>query len=252
MSRRGRLIIFLPAAAALVAGLVWGVTGLHHFGHYSGVYGLVLGHVAVPERRATSVVASVTFDYRGIDTLGEEFILFAAAVGCAILLRAQRGEDEVEAAGERAAQRADEMRRPVRALGAALAAPTVVLGAYIVTHGQLTPGGGFAGGVILSAAAVLVYTAGQAVAFKRTTPEPLLELLDGLGAAAFALVALGGLVFASAALYNFLPLGQQGDIFSGGTIFVLQICTGIEVFGGVTLIVSEFLDQTLLRRRQEA
>ena len=237
---------------ALAAGLVWAVGGLPGFGHYGGVYGLVLEHVGVQQRKATSLVASITFDYRGFDTLGEDFILFAAALGTTILLRAQRGEEEADEAARRTERRADDVRRPIRALGAALAAPTVVLASYIIAHGHLTPGGGFAGGVILSAAAVLVFAAGQAVAFRRTAPEPLLELFDGLGAAGYALVAIGGLVFAGIAMYNFLPLGKQGDLLSAGTIPVLNTCTGVEVFGGMTIIVSEFLDQTLLRRRRTA
>ncbi len=36
--------------------------------------------IAVPERHATAVVTSINFDYRAFDTLGEEFILFAAVL----------------------------------------------------------------------------------------------------------------------------------------------------------------------------
>src|SRR3954468_4155114 len=146
------MALFLPAAAVLAFGLLWAFADLPAFGHYSGIYGLALEHVAVAQRHATDIVGAVTFDYRGFDTLGEEFILFAAAVGCAILLRAQRGERAVEDATGRADRSADVVARPVRALGAALVAPTVVLGAYVVAHGHLTPGGGFQGGVILAAA----------------------------------------------------------------------------------------------------
>ena len=45
---------------------------------------------------ATAAVSAVNFDYRGFDTLGEEFILFAAVVGVASLLRGLRGEHEEE------------------------------------------------------------------------------------------------------------------------------------------------------------
>ena len=40
-----------------------------------------------------------------------------------------------------------------------------------------------------------------------------------------------------------------GSLWSAGTIPVLNACVGVEVAGGVTLIVAEFLDQALLRRR---
>jgi multicomponent Na+:H+ antiporter subunit B len=243
------MALFLPAAALLAVGLVWTLADLPSFGHYSGIYGLVLEHVAVKQREATNVVSAVTFDYRGFDTLGEEFILFTAAVGSAILLRAQRDEHEVEQAGERADSRADAVARPVRALGAALVAPAIVLGAYIVAHGHLTPGGGFQGGVILATSVVLTYASGQYLAMRRAGGITPLELLDALGAAGFALIAVGGLVFGLAALHNFLGYGISGSLFSGGVIPLANTSVGIEVAGGVTLIVAEFLDQALMRRR---
>jgi multicomponent Na+:H+ antiporter subunit B len=192
----------------------------------------------------------VTFDYRGFDTLGEEFILFAAAVGGAILLRADRDERAVEEAAEIAHQRADVVARPVRAVGAGLVAPTLVLGGYIVAHGALTPGGGFQGGVVLASAAVLVYTSGQYLALRRVRGITPLELADALGAVGFALIALGGLLFGTAALDNFLGFGITGSLYSGGIIPLANVSVGIEVAGGVTLIVAEFLDQALMRRRR--
>jgi multicomponent Na+:H+ antiporter subunit B len=250
MSRRGRVAVFLPSALVLAAVLVWTSADLPGFGHYSGIYGLLLGHVAVAERHATNVVSAITFDYRGFDTLGEEFILFAAAVGGAILLRADRDERAIEAAAQHSNERAEVVARPVRAVGAALVGPTVVLGGYIVAHGALTPGGGFQGGVVLASAAVLVYASGQYLALRRVgrgiTP---LELADALGAIGFALIALGGLLFGTAALDNFLGFGVTGSLYSGGIIPLANISVGIEVAGGITLIVAEFLDQALMRRR---
>lgn len=249
MTRRTRLIVFLAAAPVLAAGLVWAFLDLPDFGHYSGIYGLVLEHVAVAERHATNVVAAVTFDYRGVDTLFEEFILFAAAVGCVVLLRTTRDEQATEDAARLADDAADAVARPVRAFGAMLVAPTVVLGGYVIAHGQLTPGGGFQGGVILAAAAVLVYVAGQYVTARRVRPISMLEASEALGAGGFALLAVGGLVFGVAALDNFLGYGMVGSVFSGGIIPLANVSVGIEVAGATTLIVAEFLDQTLLRSR---
>ena len=41
----------------------------------------------------SNVVSAVVFDYRGIDTMGEEFILFAAVMSVALLLRESRGDE---------------------------------------------------------------------------------------------------------------------------------------------------------------
>jgi multicomponent Na+:H+ antiporter subunit B len=243
------MLLFAPAAVVFGAGLLVAFAGLPDFGHYIGVYGLTLEHVALGERHATNLVSPVVFDYRGLDTLGEEFILFVAAAGCAILLRAQRGERGADDAARMADDQADATARPVRALGAAGVAPMVVLGAYVVAHGQITPGGGFQGGVILGAAAVLVYVAGQFVSAHRVGSITRLELAEAAGAAGFALIAVGGLLAGGAALENFLGPGIAGSVFSGGTIPIANVAVGIEVAGGITLIAAEFLDQALLRRR---
>src|SRR5207237_2621214 len=80
----------------------------------------------------------------------------------------------------------------------------VVFGIYLITHGQLTPGGDFQGGVILATAPLLVYLAGELETFKKTTGQAMVEL----GGAA-------GLGFFSE---NVLPFGTSGAAFSGCTI----------------------------------
>ena len=244
MSRRTRLWLFAPAIAGMLALLVWGLAGLPDFGHYRGPYGKVLGRVAVPERHATDVVVSTTFDYRGFDTLGEEIILFTAALGLVILLREQRGERKRQEGRE--GRRAEDTSDALRILGLGLVGPTVVIGIYIVTHGQLTPGGGFQGGVILATALLLVYLAGRYIAMRRISPIPLVEAGESAGAIAFVLIGLGGLIIAGVYLENFISLGTPKTLLSGGDIPLLNISVGLEVAGALALTFTEFLDQTLL------
>src|SRR5437764_15394724 len=94
MSARARLLVFLVPAAGVAALLVAAFAGLPHFGHYRGPYGNIINAIAIPDRHATSSVTTVNFDVRGFDTLGEEFILFAAVMGVTVLLRRQRAEQE--------------------------------------------------------------------------------------------------------------------------------------------------------------
>jgi multicomponent Na+:H+ antiporter subunit B len=239
LTRRVLLAAGLPVLAGLLA---WGFGGLPDFGHYRGPYGDVIARVVVPERHATSLVTAVVFDYRGVDTLGEEFILLAASAGCVALLRLRREEREEE---ERDAAEPPEPAAAARSLAAGLVGPVVVVGLYVVGHGQLTPGGGFQGGVILAAALLLAYAGGHAFS-RRLRAEPSLEGGEALGAAAFALLGVAGLVAGSAVLQNVLPLGETGQLISGGTLPVANLCVGLEVTGGVALILSEFLDQALL------
>jgi multicomponent Na+:H+ antiporter subunit B len=131
-----------------------------------------------------------------------------------------------------------------------LVGPTLLLGIYVVVHGALTPGGGFQGGVLLAGALLLVYAAGQVAAVERVRPASLVEVADAVGAAAYTLVALAGLVFGVAVMDNVLPYGTTGSLLSGGTVPVLSVAVGVEVTAGVTLILSEFVDQMLLRSRR--
>jgi multicomponent Na+:H+ antiporter subunit B len=250
MSRRARLMMFAPALAGVVALLVWGFAGLPDFGHYRGPYGKVLAKVAVPERKATDIVSSTTFDYRGFDTLGEEMILFVAALGLVILLREQQGEqerdEEMDDDEEGLEGREQRTSDALRIVGLGLVGPTVVLGVYIVTHGHLTPGGGFQGGVILATALLIVYLAGRYAAMRRVSPTPLLEAGEAGGATAFVLIGLGGLIIAAIYMKNFIDPGTPKMLLSGGFIPLLNISVGLEVAGAFALAFTEFLDQTLL------
>jgi multicomponent Na+:H+ antiporter subunit B len=241
--------VFLAAAVVMAALLLWGLTGLPEYGVYAGPYGDVLNQVAVAERKATNVVASVTFDYRGVDTLGEEFILFAAVIGVAILLRAQRGETEQAPDEDAADRRAPGTSNAVRVLGLALVGPVVLFGLYVVAHGHLSPGGGFQGGVVLATGALLVYLSGEYVTLRRVSPEVLLDQAEAAGAAGYVAVGLLGVAAGAAFLANVLPLGEPGMLLSAGTIPVINLAVGLEVAGGFVLLLSEFLEQTLVIRR---
>ncbi len=249
MSRRARTRLLLPSLAVFTGLLVWGMTGLHGSGEREGAVADTIARVAVPERHATNVVTAVTLDYRGFDTLGEEMILFTAALGLVMLLREQRDERREETDEDRSPTRhAPATSSALSVFSLALVGPAVLLGLYIVAHGALTPGGGFQGGVILASSLLLVYLAGKYLVLRELTPIPALEAGEATGAAAFALIGLGGLIASAAYLQNFLPLGTPKTILSGGTMPLLYIAVGLEVAGAFTLAFLEFLDQTLLVR----
>jgi multicomponent Na+:H+ antiporter subunit B len=241
VSLRARRAVFLPAAAGLAALLVWGLSGLPSFGHYRGPYGLVLNRVAVSERHATNVVTAVVFDYRGFDTMGEEFILFASVIGVALLLRTVREEKQGRPhegfGGE-----------GVRLGASLLVAPLVVLGLYVLAHGPLTPGGGFQGGVILAAALALLYLAGEYGAYRAASPRPLVDFGDGAGAGSYVAIGLAALLLGDPFLHNLLPLGTTGSLASAGSIPMLSVATGLEVAAAFTLLVTEFVEELVLTR----
>ena len=253
MNRAVRISVFVFSGALLLAVLLWGFRGLPPLGHYRGPYGDVLNSVAVYERHATDVVTAVNFDYRGFDTLGEEFILFISVVGCTLLLRRQKGEgkdggNERESKDESPDRHALSPSEATKVATIGIVGPLVVFGVYVVSHGQLTPGGGFQGGVILATAPLLVYLGGDLKTFKRIVSHTLVELAEAAGALGYLAVGFAGYVIGDAFLKNVVPLGQTGAINSGGTIALISLATGLEVAGGFVLLLHAFMEQTLEMR----
>jgi multicomponent Na+:H+ antiporter subunit B len=242
MSRRLRLGLFAISAAGVAALLFWGAAGLPDFGHYRGPYGFVLNASAPGERHVTNVVAAVVFDYRGFDTLGEEFILFASVVGVALLLRDVR---------DRAHVHADAMRSDaVRLVGVGFAVVLLLMGLYVVAHGYLTPGGGFQGGVVLASAFVLVYLAGEYHGYRRLTPAPAIDFVSGSGAGGYAVLGVVSLLLGTAYLQNFGPLGTAGTLAAGGSIPFLNVASALEVTAALVLLFTEFVEELSSIRAQ--
>jgi multicomponent Na+:H+ antiporter subunit B len=235
----------LGAIAVVVLGgaVMGGLLGLPHPGGAPAAYGDLAAQLSSPNRHISNAVAGVVFDIRGFDTLIEELVLFASAAGATLLLRTgATGEDEEDAEREDEARGAVE---PLRPLGALLVGPLVLFGIYIVAHGHLSPGGGFQGGVLLAGALLLVHAAGQLMAVEELRPVALVEVAEATGALAYALVGIGGIVFATVAFQDFLGSGISGTLLSGGTIPVLQVAVGVEVAGAITLILTELFNQLL-------
>jgi multicomponent Na+:H+ antiporter subunit B len=238
MSRRTRFAVFAVAVSGFGALLVWGTAGLPDFGHYHGRLGLILTKAPVKERQATNAVTAIVFDYRGLDTLGEEFILFAAVTGVALLLREAR---------EGMPEPADEVSSDtVRAVGISLAACVLVLGIWVVAHGAITPGGGFQGGVVVASAFLLLWLAGSLRSYRAVTPMWAVDFAEGLGAGAFVGAGLLALVLGQPFLHNLLPYGLAGKLSSGGSIPIVNWATALAVTAAFVLLFSEFLEERSL------
>lgn len=244
MSEAVRVRLFLAAAAGLAVVLAVGLGGLTPFGQRVAAYGEHFARVAVSQRHTTDIVSAITFDYRGIDTLFEEFMLFAAVTGISVLLR-PLADERRNAPEDQAPDRHIPPPSPtVGLLGVILCTVLVVFGVETITHGQVSPGGGFQGGVIAASAIFVLYLATDYRTIDRYKPGALLEAADGAGAWGYAAVGLAGLATGGAFLLNVIPLGTPGMLWSGGTIFVINLTAGLEVAGAFVLLVSEFLDQT--------
>jgi multicomponent Na+:H+ antiporter subunit B len=245
MSRRLRLTVFLAGCAPLTVLLLWSLAGLRDFGDFDGRLGTLLAGAAVHDRHTSNSVAAVVFDYRGVDTLGEELILFTSVIGVALLLRSFR------------ARREERLRRLHRSdllqLGQLAIPMAFLLGLWLAAFGYVTPGGGFQGGVLLASALVVLWVAGGYRALKRVGPEPLVDLLGGVGAGSYVVVGLIGLAGDGVFLHNFLGSGRFGTLASGGSIPLLNWAAALEVAAANLLLYLEFLDEYVVAQaRREA
>ena len=141
------------------------------------------------------------------------------------------------------------MSRIVR-IGADILYPAIVIfGLYIVAHGHLTPGGGFQGGAVIATGGALVIVA---YSYKEVTGwltknvlmgQEVIGLLGFIGAGLLAF-AVGQVFF-----FNFLansgslfgmpvPYGiNPGELNTAGVIPVMNFAVGIEVWGGLTIVI---------------
>ena len=115
----------------------------------------------------------------------------------------------------------------------------VLFGIYIILFGHLTPGGGFAGGVILAASYVLLMLAFGGEFVKKDLPLSLVSKLDCLGAFMFIMIAILGLVFGGTFFVNFLVerYGQPLHLLSAGTIPFSNIAIGLKVGASLFLVI---------------
>jgi len=242
MTERARNSLFFIAGAVLLFLYAYSALNMPPWGSYRGPYGDAIARVAVYERHATDIVNAINYDYRGFDTLGEEFILFTAVLGVSMLLRKEEG------ALKRPAGRLEDDRglsAAVRAVNLPALLVTTVFGLYIGVHGQLTPGGGFQAGVILATGAVLVYVCENTGAFCRITSHAIVEVTEAFGAGGYAIIGIAPLLAGLPFLCNFIPLGTTGDVFSSGTIALISACVGVEVTASFLLVVYIYLQEII-------
>jgi multicomponent Na+:H+ antiporter subunit B len=239
VTRRVRLVVFLAGAVGVAGLLSAAFTRIHPFGGNIHLYRTLAVYAAVAHHTA-NVVSSVNFDQRGLDTLGEETILLASVIGATVLLRPSREESEQRP------RRTGRTLDATRLLGYLLLPVTLLVGFDVITHGHVTPGGGFQGGVVLATGLHLLYLSGSYPALDRLRPLELYDLGEALGAGAFGMVGLAGIVVAGSFLANIIPTGTFGQLLSGGVVPVLNGAVGVEVACGVVVLLAQFFEQAII------
>jgi multicomponent Na+:H+ antiporter subunit B len=123
----------------------------------------------------------------------------------------------------------------------------LLFGIYIVLHGHLSPGGGFAGGVIIALSFVHLMLAFGKDAVSPKLSKNLASNLESIGALMFLGIALIGF-WGGAFFSNILPKGEPFKLFSAGTIPLSNIAISLKV--GVGLF-SIFLALVILEETEK-
>ncbi|WP_016909332.1 MnhB domain-containing protein [Streptomyces xiaopingdaonensis] len=237
MNKAVRLWVLGVGCAGVAVLFAGAFRRLPEFGGSHHPYG-ARAVAAALHRHTANVVSSVNFDQRSFDTLGEQAILFGAVLGTVVVLR--QAKDERRVPPEPAV-----VAPTVRGYALVSLPLTLLVGLYVVAHGQLSPGGGFQGGLVVATALHLLYVAVDYRALERLRPVPVFALADAFGDAAYLLLGLAVLVAGASFLGNVLPLGTFNTLASGGIVPLLNAAIGIEVAAAAVVLLAQFLDQAL-------
>jgi len=109
-------------------------------------------------------------------------------------------------------------------------------GVYIVFHGHLTPGGGFAGGVVIAGSFILLILAFGSQEITEKVSYSFSSLFESLGGIFFLIIALLGAIAGFYFFWNLLPKGTPLRLISSGIILPANIAIGIKVGAGLFAI----------------
>ncbi len=189
---------------------------------------------AQPEVGAQNVVTAIIITWRGLDTLGEVTVLFLTSAIVALVLAQSRAP--AGASGSGFLPSGELLQTGTRMLVPLI----VLLGAYVMANGHLSPGGGFQGGAILASGVLLALLANPS----RRFAHGLIARIESYSGLAYVGLGVLGLIFAGGFLDNdLLPLGRFGSLASAGIIPLISVLIGLKV-GAEFASILESLEET--------
>lgn len=112
-----------------------------------------------------------------------------------------------------------------------------IYGIYVIIHGHLTPGGGFAGGVIIAGSLILVTLAYGGEFMKLVKEEAGTTIVESMATIMVIIIATAGFLFGTKIFFNnWLPKGIVGQLVSAGVLPLYNIFVGTEVAASIFII----------------
>lgn len=231
------VLVLLLVGGVVMLGIGAGGTPPEELRNYFIDQGLV-------ETGAVNLVSSIYLGYRAFDTFGETIVLLLAVSGVIFIIdRKELTRTKAERPTIGNYDRYGRHRTEILDLISRKLAPYVMLfGLYLISHGHLSPGGGFQGGVVL-ASGIILLTLGKGVD-KIEAMFPIKRVALAEAGTFLLLLGIGvvGIFYGGTLFENFLPGGGPGDPSEANRIplvshvFFLNLIIGLKVGAGISLI----------------
>lgn len=183
-----------------------------------------------------NVVTAILGSFRGYDTLGEVFVVFAACIGVLFILSVSPVKET-----KKVAAKYDGLRHHLipQVVGRLLIPFIVLFGLYVQFHGEYGPGGGFQAGAIIATGVILYgLLEGELAALRAIPRSVLLGMVAGgallYGGVGVACMLMGGAFLDYSVLAADPVVGQQLGIL------IIEAGVGMAVCGALLSIYHAF------------
>jgi multicomponent Na+:H+ antiporter subunit B len=183
-----------------------------------------------------NVVTAILGSFRGYDTLGEVFVVFAACIGVLFILGVRPPQ-----ASPKVSDQSNGLRHHLipQVVGRWLIPFIVLFGLYVQFHGEYGPGGGFQAGAIIATGVILyALLEGEAEALRAVPRRMLLGMVAGgallYGSVGVVCMLMGGVFLDYSVLSADPVFGQQLGIL------IIEAGVGMAVCGALLSIFHAF------------
>jgi len=185
---------------------------------------------SLEETGASNRVAGIYLNYRLLDTLLEVLVFSVAVLGVRHYLQQSEGMELPDLSESEVVRTAVSFLTPL----------ALLLCAFFAIFGHISPGGGFAAGVI--AASGLLYVA---IAYGMETMEARLNparlaLAEKAILMILLIFILTPAIVGRIPLTDLLPKGTPGQLISGGSILIYNMLIAMKVLIGAWVIIAAF------------